>query len=82
MIDVQAVGGVTEWMKVASMAEAFNLSVVSHLFEEFSAQFFAAVANSTLTQHAPWWRGDVRTARLPAGRQCLYIVWRCGVHFR
>ncbi len=39
MIDVQAVGGVTGWMKVASMAEAFNLSVVSHLFDEFSAQF-------------------------------------------
>src|SRR5215475_13134478 len=30
MIDLARVGGVTQWMKVAAMAEAFNLPVVSH----------------------------------------------------
>src|SRR5712671_3191194 len=31
MIDLCRVGGVTPWMKVAGMAEAFNLPVVSHV---------------------------------------------------
>ena len=55
MIDVQAVGGVTEWMKTAAMAEAFNLPVVSHLFDEFSLHLVAAVPNGTWTEHMPWW---------------------------
>lgn len=55
MIDVQAVGGVTEWMKVAAMAEAFNLPAVSHLFDEFSVHLVAAVPNGTWTEHMPWW---------------------------
>jgi L-talarate/galactarate dehydratase len=55
MIDVMAVGGVTEWMKVAAMAEAFNLPAVSHLFDEFSVHLVAAVPNGTWTEHMPWW---------------------------
>ena len=31
MIDLLRVGGIANWMKVAGMAEAFNLPVVSHL---------------------------------------------------
>ncbi|MGH7326623.1 MAG: mandelate racemase/muconate lactonizing enzyme family protein, partial [Candidatus Rokuibacteriota bacterium] len=31
MIDLLRVGGITQWMKVAGLAEAFNLPVVSHL---------------------------------------------------
>src|ERR671923_3059715 len=30
MIDLLRVGGITQWMKVAGMAEAFNIPVVSH----------------------------------------------------
>jgi L-alanine-DL-glutamate epimerase-like enolase superfamily enzyme len=55
MIDVQAVGGVTEWMKVAAMAEAYNLPVVSHLFDEFSVHLVAAIPNGMWTEHMPWW---------------------------
>ena len=55
MIDVQAVGGVTEWMKVAAMAEAYNLPVVSHLFDEFSLHLVAAIPNGLWTEHMPWW---------------------------
>ncbi|MFW6055813.1 MAG: mandelate racemase/muconate lactonizing enzyme family protein [Chloroflexota bacterium] len=55
MIDVQAVGGVTEWMKVAAMAEAYNLPVVSHLFDEFSVHLVAAIPNGIWTEHMPWW---------------------------
>ncbi len=55
MIDVQAVGGVTEWMKTAALAEAYNLPVVSHLFDEFSLHLVAAIPNGTWTEHMPWW---------------------------
>ncbi len=34
MIDLIRVGGISNWMKVAAMAEAFNLPVVSHLLPE------------------------------------------------
>ncbi len=34
MIDLVRVGGITQWLKVAGMAEAFNLPVVSHLIPE------------------------------------------------
>ncbi|HYB42308.1 MAG TPA: mandelate racemase/muconate lactonizing enzyme family protein, partial [Candidatus Methylomirabilis sp.] len=38
MIDLLRVGGITQWMKVAGMAEAFNLPVVSHLIPEIHVQ--------------------------------------------
>ncbi len=65
MIDVQAVGGVTEWMKVAAMAEAFNLPVVSHLFDEFSVHLVAAIPNGTWTEHMPWWESIYRDPPQP-----------------
>src|SRR5262245_21715143 len=34
MIDMLRAGGITQWMKIAGMAEAFNLPVVSHLVPE------------------------------------------------
>ena len=43
MIDLCRVGGVTQWMKVAGMAEAFNLPVVSHVMPEMHLHLVAAV---------------------------------------
>ncbi len=65
MIDVQAVGGVTEWMKVAAMAEAYNLPVVSHLFDEFSVHLVASIPNGTWTEHMPWWDAIYREPPQP-----------------
>ena len=31
MVDVLRAGGITQWMKIAGMAEAFNLPIVNHL---------------------------------------------------
>src|SRR5262245_24519307 len=45
MIDLLRVGGITQWMKVAGMAEAFNVSVVSHLIPEIHVHLIAAVPN-------------------------------------
>jgi L-alanine-DL-glutamate epimerase-like enolase superfamily enzyme len=55
IVDLQRVGGVTEWMKVAAMAQAWKLPVASHLFNEFSAHLVAAVPNGFMVEYMPWW---------------------------
>ncbi len=54
MIDLVRVGGVTQWMKVAGMAGAFNLPVVSHVIPEFHLHLIAAVPNGLTVEYMPW----------------------------
>ena len=54
MIDLVRVGGITQWMKVAGMAEAFNLPVVSHVIPEMHSQLIAAVPNGLTVEYMPW----------------------------
>src|SRR5262249_36901994 len=54
MIDLVRAGGVTPWLKIAGMAEAFNLPVVSHVIPEFHAQLVAAVPNGLTVEYMPW----------------------------
>ena len=57
MIDLLRVGGVTQWMKVAGMAEAFNRPVASHLLPEIHCHLIAAVPNGLVVEYMPWtWR--------------------------
>ena len=53
MIDLARVGGITPWMKVAGMAQAFNLPVVSHVFPEVHRQLVAAVPNGLTVEYMP-----------------------------
>jgi L-alanine-DL-glutamate epimerase-like enolase superfamily enzyme len=52
--DLVRVGGITQWMKVAGMAEAFNLPVVSHLVPEIHVHLVAAVPNGLTVEYMPW----------------------------
>jgi L-alanine-DL-glutamate epimerase-like enolase superfamily enzyme len=54
MIDLVRVGGITQWMKVAGMAEAFNLPVVSHVIPEMHLHLIAAVPNGLTVEYMPW----------------------------
>ena len=54
MVDLMRVGGLTQWMKVAHMAQAFNLPVVSHLATEILAHAVAAAPNGLTVEHMPW----------------------------
>jgi L-alanine-DL-glutamate epimerase-like enolase superfamily enzyme len=54
MIDLVRVGGVTQWLKVAGMAEAFNLPVVSHLIPEVHVHLIGAVPNGLTVEYMPW----------------------------
>jgi len=57
MIDLVRVGGITQWMKVAGMAEAFNVPVVSHLIPEVHIHLIAAIPNGEIVEYMPWVRG-------------------------
>jgi L-alanine-DL-glutamate epimerase-like enolase superfamily enzyme len=54
MIDLARVGGVSQWMKVAGMAEAFNLPVVSHVMPEMLVHMVAACPNGLTVEYMPW----------------------------
>jgi L-alanine-DL-glutamate epimerase-like enolase superfamily enzyme len=54
MIDLIRVGGIANWMKVAAMAEAFNLTVVSHLFPEIHVHLVSAIPNGLTVEYMPW----------------------------
>src|SRR5437773_12241164 len=54
MIDMLRAGGITPWMKIAGMAEAFNLPVVSHLIPEIHVHLIAAIPNGLTVEDMPW----------------------------
>ena len=56
MIDLLRAGGITPWMKIAGMAEAFNRPVVSHLLPEIHVHLVAAAPNGLVVEYMPWTR--------------------------
>jgi len=54
MVDLVRVGGITAWMKVAALAEAFNLPIVSHLAPELHCHLVAAAPNGLTVEYMPW----------------------------
>jgi L-alanine-DL-glutamate epimerase-like enolase superfamily enzyme len=68
MIDLLRAGGITQWMKIAGMAEAFNVPVVSHLVPEIHVQLIAAIPNGLTVEYMPWsLRLFEETAKLDKG---------------
>ena len=54
MVDLVRVGGITQWMKVAGMCEAYNLPIVSHLIPEVHVHLIGAVPNGLTVEYMPW----------------------------
>jgi L-alanine-DL-glutamate epimerase-like enolase superfamily enzyme len=52
-VDVARVGGITPWLKVAHLAEAFNVSVCPHFLMELHVSLTAAVPNGAYVEHIP-----------------------------
>jgi L-alanine-DL-glutamate epimerase-like enolase superfamily enzyme len=65
MIDVLRAGGITQWLKIAGMAEAFNLPVVSHLVPEIQVHLIAAVPNGLTVEYMPWTFGLWKEVPVP-----------------
>ena len=57
MIDLMRVGGISAWLKVAALAQAFNVPVVSHLLPEIHVQLVAAVPNGLTVEYRPLTHG-------------------------
>lgn len=67
--DAARIGGITPWLKVAHLAEAFNVAVCPHFLMELHVSLVAAVPNGRYVEHIPQLRA-VTTAELeiPDGR--------------
>jgi len=52
-VDMARVGGITPWLKVAHMAEAFNLAVCPHFLMELHVSLCAAVPSAAWVEHIP-----------------------------
>jgi mandelate racemase len=55
MPDVMKIGGVSGWLRAASMAQANSLRVSSHVFPEISAQLLCATPTAHWLEYADWW---------------------------
>lgn len=51
--DVARVGGITPWLKIAHLAEAFNVKVAPHFLMELHLPLVCAVPNGLYLEHIP-----------------------------
>ncbi len=54
MPDLERVGGITEFVKVAHMADAFDIPVSPHLYTEQCLQLCGALGNIRYSEMMPW----------------------------
>ena len=52
-VDVARIGGITPWLKVAHLAEAFNVAVCPHFLMELHVSLTAAVPNGRWVEYIP-----------------------------
>lgn len=55
MPDLQRVGGISEWLRVATLAEAWGAPVTPHVFHEVSIHLAGAAPNTRWIEYVPWW---------------------------
>ena len=54
MIDPFRAGGITQWLKIAALAESFGLPVVSHLAPEIQVHLVGTIPNGMTVEYMPW----------------------------
>ncbi len=85
-VDVARIGGITPWLKVAHLAEAFNLGVCPHFLMELHVSLCAGVPASAWVEYIPQ-LDSVATSRLQIDdgyavapdRAGLGIEWDWGI---
>lgn len=81
-VDVGRVGGITPWLKVAHMAEAFNIAVCPHFLMELHVSLCAAIPNARWVEYIPQ-LDELTSARMtirdgkaiPSDEPGLGIAW-------
>ncbi|GAA5154345.1 mandelate racemase/muconate lactonizing enzyme family protein [Amycolatopsis dongchuanensis] len=81
-VDVARIGGVTPWLKVAHLAEAFNVTVAPHFLMELHASLACAVPAGMYVEHIPQLAAITRRGLeiddgcvVPPGEPGLGIDW-------
>lgn len=81
-VDAARIGGVTPWLKVAHLAEAFNIAVCPHFLMELHVSLVCAAPNARMVEYIPQLdaithsRLDIRDGRAhPAETPGLGIAW-------
>jgi len=80
--DVARIGGITPWLKVAHLAEAFNMPICPHFLMELHVGLCAAVPNAAWVEYIPQ-LDDITTSRIviaeghaiPSAEPGLGIAW-------
>jgi mandelate racemase len=82
MLDVMKVGGVTGWLRAASLAETHAVRVSNHLWPEISAQLLSVTPTAHWLEYADWWNMIVSEPlriengmAIPSGRAGTGIEW-------
>ena len=55
MPNLQRVGGITGWRKIAAMAEIHRIPVASHVYGEIGVHLMCGVPNALTLEVVPWW---------------------------
>jgi L-alanine-DL-glutamate epimerase-like enolase superfamily enzyme len=81
-VDAARIGGITPWLKVAHLAEAFNVAVSPHFLMELHVSLVAAVPNGRWVEYIPQLdaittsRLEIREGRaIPPSSPGLGIEW-------
>ena len=61
--DVARIGGITPWLKVAHLAETFNVPICPHFLMELHVSLCAAVPNAAWVEWIPQ-LDDITTSRM------------------
>lgn len=80
--DVARIGGITPWLKVAHLAETFNMPICPHFLMELHVGLCAAVPNAAWVEYIPQ-LDDITTSRIvirdgyaiPSADPGLGIAW-------
>lgn len=67
--DAARIGGITPWLKVAHLAETFNVTVCPHFLMELHVSLTAAVPNAAWVEYIPQ-LDDLTTSRLAVADGC------------
>jgi L-alanine-DL-glutamate epimerase-like enolase superfamily enzyme len=81
MPDLQRVGGISEFVRVAHMAAAFDVPVSPHVYTEQSLQLCAALDNVSYAEYMPWFSPLYREALEFDGGE-IVVPDRPGLGFR
>ena len=71
MPDVQRIGGVTGWLRVAALAHAAGIEMSTHLFSEVSAHLLCVTPTAHWLEYVDWADAVLATRlRIKDGLRC------------